>query len=1006
MTTETDADPRENFVPRLLPWLLAAAALAVYLLTLNHWVSLMNLGPVAKISGWTWQSESTNPLLFLVTYPFRWLPAAQVPLALNVFSAVCGAATLGLLARSVAVLPHDRTEGERRRERSDFSFLTTGSAWLPPVLAVAVCGLQLTFWEHATNFAGEAFDLLLFVFVIWSLLEFRLDGREGRLYLAAFVWGAGMTEDWALIGFLPLFIATLIWIRGFDFFDFRFLKWMVLCGLAGMLFYLLLPLLSVLSPKTPLTFWQMLKLNLISQKYVFFAFPRDLTELSLLILPAAVFIMAIRWSSTFGDSSRMGSSLAKVMVYLMYAFLLIICLWIAYDPSFSPRQKGLGLPFLTFYYLGALCVGYYSGSFLLIFGKALSSRSKSPSYPPSPSEQFLNLCGLMGIVVLATIAVVGLVYRNLPIIREFNADTIGQYGALVDSVLPPSGGILLCDSDDPNQDIPLHLFMVQAALARDGRSKEFVPVATKSLIWPGYHRFLHRQFPERWPDLVPADQTGWLNPLGILGFLNVLSKTNDLYYLHPSFGLYFEQFYQEPHGLVYRLKPLSPDTLLPPAPDEKVIAENQNFWSNAETGLLAAMERTLAPTDPNAPESLGQQVLRRLHVPRERNPVAFLLGPYCSRSLDFWGVQLQRAGKLPEASACFITARKLNPDNVVAQINLQFNAALRAGGTVPVDPASATPDRFGNYHDWLEVLGANGPFDEPSFCFAIGLLYAQNAYVRQAMAEFHRVCQVDPDYVPARRLLARVELQCHLPDRALEVLQAPLTQPEKFLLTESESIDLNILAAGAYFQKTNFAAAEHLLQAEIESHPTNNDLLIAVVQAYITRGLLSNAQELMNRRPDDNRLLLAAVQACTAYGYLTNALEIIDRKLKKTPDDPGWLVGRGNLLIQLHEYAPAIETLNHAVAVQTNNVEGLLNRAFAYFQTGQLDLARADLQRLQPGATNQLQAVIGYYLGEIAWRQQNTNEAVKNYKIYLASANTNSTEARAVLEKLAQAKGK
>jgi len=274
------------------------------------------------------------------------------------------------------------------------------------------------------------------------------------------------------------------------------------------------------------------------------------------------------------------------------------------------------------------------------------------------------------------------------------------------------------------------------------------------------------------------------------------------------------------------------------------------------------------------------------------------------------------------------------------------------------------------------------------------------------MAEFHRVYQVAPAYVPARRLLARVELQCHLPDRALEVLQAPLTQPEKFPLSESESIDLNILAAGAYFQKTNIAAAEHLLQAEIESHPTNNDLLIAVVQAYITRGLLTDAQDLMDRRPDDNRLLVAAVQACTAYGYLTNALEIIDRKLKQTPDDPGWLVGRGNLLIQLHDYAPAIETLNHAVAVQTNNAEALLNRAFAFFQTGQLDLARADLQRLQPGATGQLQAVIGFYLGEIAWRQQNTNEAVKNYKIYLASANTNSTEARAVLEKLAQAKGK
>src|SRR5580704_15975027 len=138
-------DPRKKFVLRFLPWLLAVTTFVIYWLTLNRWVSLGNLEAVAKISGWTWLPEFLNPLLFLVTYPFHWLPATQIPIALNLFSAVCAALTLGLLARSVAILPHDRTEAQRERERSAFSFLTIWSAWLPPVLAVAVCGLQLTF---------------------------------------------------------------------------------------------------------------------------------------------------------------------------------------------------------------------------------------------------------------------------------------------------------------------------------------------------------------------------------------------------------------------------------------------------------------------------------------------------------------------------------------------------------------------------------------------------------------------------------------------------------------------------------------------------------------------------------------------------------------------------------------------------------------------------------------------------------------------------------------------
>src|SRR5208283_2634660 len=172
---------------------------------------------------------------------------------------------LGLLARSVALLPHDRTDAQRKREHSDFSFLTTGSAWLPPVLAVLVCGLQMTFWQNATNWTGEMFDLLLFAFVIWSLLEYRLDERVWRLYAAAFVYAAGMTDDWGMTGFFPLFLVAIVWLRGLGFFNVRFLCRMLLCGLAGLLFYLLLPLLAVAAHKIPFTFWQYLKFNLSPQ---------------------------------------------------------------------------------------------------------------------------------------------------------------------------------------------------------------------------------------------------------------------------------------------------------------------------------------------------------------------------------------------------------------------------------------------------------------------------------------------------------------------------------------------------------------------------------------------------------------------------------------------------------------------------------------------------------------------------------------------------------------------
>jgi tetratricopeptide (TPR) repeat protein len=964
MATEDQIDTRKNFVPRWLPWLLAAAVFAIYWLTLNRWVSLFNIYVVAKTSGWMWQPELYNPLFFIVTCPFRWLPAAQIPVALNLFSAVCAALTLGLLARSVALLPHDRTEAQRRREGNDFSFLTIGSAWLPPVFAVAVCGLQMTFWEQATNCTGEMFDLLLFAFTIWSLLEYRLDERVWRLFLAALVYGAGMTDDWALIGFLPLFVGAIIWIRGLGFFNLRFLALMVLCGLAGFLFYLLLPLLAVVSHKIPVTFWQALKINLSGQWYVVkLFFTRDDIRYTLALLSPAsllpVLVLAIRWRSAFGDNSKIGVVLANFMFHLVHAVMLVVCVWVAFDPPFSPRHLGFGVPFLSFYYLGALSVGYYSGYFLLVFGKKIKSRSRRKR--PSPFESF-NRVAVAGVWLLAAAAVTGLAYKNVPQIRDTNDDTFKNYAALTEENLPRAGGMVL--SDDSRR-----MFFVEAALARDGRAKDFVFLDTQSLPVPAYHRFLHEKFPKQWPDTVSAaEQTNGVGPLHLIALLATLAKTNELDYLHPSFGYYFEQFCMEPRGLVCKLNPLPNDTLLPPLPDKNQIAANEDFWARAEKTAFGPIVGTPATSDTNAPPGFGEQALGFFHIAREPNPNVDLAGIYYSRSLDFWGVQLQRAGELEKAAAHFEMAQKLNPDNIVAQINLQFNASLRAGKIPPVDLSKTTSDQFGKYHDWNEIMNANGPFDEPSFCFKEGSLLSQNNYYRQAVAPLERVHQLLPGNLASRFLLAQIYLASRLPDRALDALREPLAEPKTFFLNATNSTQLNILAATAHLEKNETARGIGLIDTEISRHPTDTNLLFAAAQIYRARGLF------------------------------TNEIIVIDRKLRLTPDDPSWLFGKGFASIQTKDYDNAIAALTHLLAIQTNNPNARFNRAVAYLDSGKLDAARADYETLRASYTNSFQ--VAYGLGEIAWRRHETNEAIQNYEAYLAIARTNTAEFTNIVERL------
>jgi tetratricopeptide (TPR) repeat protein len=619
---------------------------------------------------------------------------------------------------------------------------------------------------------------------------------------------------------------------------------------------------------------------------------------------------------------------------------------------------------LTFYYLSALCVGYYSGYFLLVFGK----QEAAPLQRPRPFLfNFLNTLIVACVWLLFILAGAGLIYKNAPQLRAANDDAFRRYTSLVEWSLPRSGGILL--SDDPRR-----LILEQAALTRDGRMKDFIPVETQLLKYPSYHKFLHRRFPQKWPDTIAAfEKTNGVSPFHLMGLLTTLAKTNDLYYLHPSFGYYFEQFYLEPHGLVYKLEMLPGDTLLPPLPDKNEIAENEVFWSRAETRAFPPIERALAVSRPGSPSSWGEKWLATLRAAREQNPNAVVAGSFYSRSLNFWGVEMQRAGNLAAAAAHFEMAENLNPENVVAQINLQFNRSLQTGENVPVDLAKVTLDQL-KLHSWNEVLNADGPIDEPSFCFENGIVLAQGGLFCQAIAPFTRVRQLAPDNLAARLWLGQLYDSARLPDRALEAIQDVRGQPEKFSLTDTNKIQLTLIEVAAYFEKKDPTRATQLLETEISRCPTNDTLLAAAAQFYLVNGLFSSA------------------------------LAVIDRRLQLSPDDANRLFDKGYVCIQLKAYDDAVAALTRVLSLQNDNEGALYYRAVAYLNSGKLDAAFADYKGLNQTFANSYR--VAYGLGEIAWRRHETNEAIKNYELYLAGANTNTDEARTIIQRLRELKGK
>jgi len=75
------------------------------------------------------------------------------------------------------------------------------------------------------------------------------------------------------------------------------------------------------------------------------------------------------------------------------------------------------------------------------------------------------------------------------------------------------------------------------------------------------------------------------------------------------------------------------------------------------------------------------------------------------------------------------------------------------------------------------------------------------------------------------------------------------------------------------------------------------------------------------------------------------------------------------------------------LAIQTTNSSARFDRALAYLESDKLDAARRRFKNVAASVYQLVQ--VAYGLGEIAWRQHETNEAIRNFKLYLANANTN-----------------
>jgi tetratricopeptide (TPR) repeat protein len=946
-----------NFTRRFpLQVQVAIGALVLYGVTLSHGVTINSLSLTAEVGGWDWMPMLGQPLLWLFTLPIRLLPVMWVPLGLNFFSAATAALTLGLLARTVQLLPWERPWDDTSR----------WAKMLPVLLACGVCGLEFSFWQEATAATGEMLDQLFLATSLWLLLEYRVRRETRWLDAAVLVWGLGMAENWLMLMALPLFIGGIIWMHGLRFFLHRrieeqmsggetwlrgllvfrvkFLLRLAALGLAGFSFYALLPLFNGLAPHSPWSLGQAWHASLRQTKYtvLMFYFQFWMTNMAL-ALGLAVYFLApmlsclVRFAREGTYHKRNEDRIVLWIYRILRTLLLLAWLWLAFDPVAGPRQIvqhqfGISLPMLTFDYFNGLAAGFLAGNLLLLALEVVQQLKHTQTRTRWQHLVVPFAAGGLALIIAALAA------RNtLPILR-LNFHSLQRFGELAVESLPAGRGVMLSDQ-------PQKLQVFQAALARHGNRKDWLAVDTHALPAVEYRSQLERHQPMGW---LTDENRHELTPLEMEQLLEQIARTNRLFYLHPSYGYFFERFDLEPTGAIYKMILRGKDPLeVPPLP-EALARANETFWNGAwQKGLARFVTVT------NQQKSVWQKTTQLIGLTPAPPYQDHLQAEWYSLALDGWGVALQRQGRWLEARLRFEQALMLNPDNFSARISLACNTNHQSGLKLGLGDVDKVAGQLGNSQRLSQVMNSCGPFDEPLFCYLLGCAFQQIDHPLQAAEQFERARMLAPGAAAPVFALAELYSRLRRADLARPLINQLQEEARYHPANSTVNVELAFLEATSWFSQTNVNNARTVLQSVLQQHPDDAQILNRVVGAYL------------------------------AFGDFTNALQLISAHLAKSPDDVPSLNLQAAILIQSGKAAAALPLLDHILAL-TNLPTARLNRGFARLASQDYAAAEADYREVQKSGVETSQVCYG--LAAIADHRHDTNQVV--YYLRLCLTNT------------------
>jgi tetratricopeptide (TPR) repeat protein len=523
-------------------------------------------------------------------------------------------------------------------------------------------------------------------------------------------------------------------------------------------------------------------------------------------------------------------------------------------------------------------------------------------------------------------------------------------------------------SDDSRQ-----LFLLRAELSAHGSEKDALPLEAPSLLAARYQLVMAGRFKSRWPVAVPTNRFELVKPARLLELISGFAAREPVVYLHPSAGLFFEAFTEQPKGFIHHLVARAAGDSAGPRLTAGVVATNELIWQRRWTDHLKTLaEQTRSKPQPDRDGARPR--FSRLRLATEQNSTASALGAMYSKPLNYWGVEMQRLGRWPEAGVWFQRALELDPGNLSARINAEYNTRCQQGDRRRLNLAAVQNqfrELFDKYSDWREALSVGGPVDEPTFLFRSARMLLGGGSVRQAAVEFSRCVELAPEWLMPKLWFAQCHVELQDLDEALKLTDAiePLIQPD--------------------------------------NGPALSRLLYCRVTAMRRLGHGDDAATWMERFIGQHReqgdVLSVAAELYSQSAQFEQGLALLNELLARESNRPDLLAKKGLAELQLARYDDAIATLTRAIAVAPSDDDVRLNRAIACLGADRLDAARADYLELLTRPDVAQNALFG--LGTIAWRQHDTNTAILYYQQYVSESAPNSPQGAIATERLKQLKG-